>query len=681
MKSLQEFKLMPILIAASIAVLVPLAGMFLLNTQASLLAVYIVIFLKLGLTFISIFHSRHVVRRICGISSSLVLLIFGLLIIAGIVMTPLSTFKIWFAAFFQGDHGGIISNLFFLIISFFSALFSSLVIKKSSLSVLTGLVAVLLGTLTLITQDMVFGIMFSISLVMFIFIYIRSGIIFSVIIIIFCFLVGLLFWGQSPEPKGNEFVSKTLHGELRRLVNRTIPTFPLAIGIPGYGYTMGMDETIGERPLLSPIPIFGINGTVNNYEYLATEHLDTFSGSQWHVASEQEHLFNSKLPNQFSLPQDATRGFTIDVFVDSYLYLPHTPEASYAMINNVPASIELKLGERGIFCNPPLRAGDVITLFSKPSSLKTRLEYRERYLTIPRNVSPQMRELAAQLNNDLNDPVQTAAIIQLFLGSEYKYSLEAPAAPADTPVLDHFLFTSHTGFCEHFATAYVLLSRLSGIPSRYVRGFLIVPPDESEVIQDYTVVTGLSAHAWAEIWIYGKGWVTAEATPPFIGESTITGNLISSDPYTSSQLEALRRIRKPGGSPSFWTKFSFLNNMPTAVIGSVILACLLLLLCFFLFRHFYRRMLKRHRASELLKCYIKAGSKVALPMETTWSGWIAKISENTSGIKNSLDSLSSVILRVAYSDLQPSRRDLKYLHLFLPRLRQSLRKYRYPGHS
>jgi hypothetical protein len=63
--------------------------------------------------------------------------------------------------------------------------------------------------------------------------------------------------------------------------------------------------------------------------------------------------------------------------------------------------------------------------------------------------------------------------------------------------------------CEYFASAAVLLLRSLGIPARYVTGFLA-----HEAEGGRTTVRQRDAHAWAEAWLDGAGWVTVEATPP-----------------------------------------------------------------------------------------------------------------------------------------------------------------------
>lgn len=53
------------------------------------------------------------------------------------------------------------------------------------------------------------------------------------------------------------------------------------------------------------------------------------------------------------------------------------------------------------------------------------------------------------------------------------------------------------------------MARIAGLPARYVEGYLAVPDENGEC-----VVTGRNAHAWAEVYFKGFGWVVFDATPP-----------------------------------------------------------------------------------------------------------------------------------------------------------------------
>jgi transglutaminase-like putative cysteine protease len=87
--------------------------------------------------------------------------------------------------------------------------------------------------------------------------------------------------------------------------------------------------------------------------------------------------------------------------------------------------------------------------------------------------------------------------------------------------IDEFWLDRKEGFCEHFAAAFVVAMRAFGIPARVVTGYqgTDLPP-----VDGYYVVRQSSAHAWAEYWQTGVGWVRADPTgavaPDRIGRSS-----------------------------------------------------------------------------------------------------------------------------------------------------------------
>jgi hypothetical protein len=84
----------------------------------------------------------------------------------------------------------------------------------------------------------------------------------------------------------------------------------------------------------------------------------------------------------------------------------------------------------------------------------------------------------------------------------------APGTLGADPV-DQFLFETRRGFCEHYATSYVTLMRLAGVPARVVLGY---QGGERNPHADHWVVRQSDAHAWAEIWIPGEGWARVDPT-------------------------------------------------------------------------------------------------------------------------------------------------------------------------
>ena len=88
------------------------------------------------------------------------------------------------------------------------------------------------------------------------------------------------------------------------------------------------------------------------------------------------------------------------------------------------------------------------------------------------------------------------------------YDLDPPRMPeAEQDFARWFIEESDTGYCVHYATATVVLLRAAGIPARYVEGYMA-----NAVAGETVTVTELDAHAWAEYYVTGIGWVPLEST-------------------------------------------------------------------------------------------------------------------------------------------------------------------------
>ena len=75
--------------------------------------------------------------------------------------------------------------------------------------------------------------------------------------------------------------------------------------------------------------------------------------------------------------------------------------------------------------------------------------------------------------------------------------------------MDEFLFSTRRGFCEHFASAFVVLMRAAGVPARVVTGYM---GGELNALGDYLLIRQSDAHAWAEVWLPERGWVRIDPT-------------------------------------------------------------------------------------------------------------------------------------------------------------------------
>ncbi|RQO53609.1 DUF3488 domain-containing protein [Variovorax sp. KBW07] len=136
----------------------------------------------------------------------------------------------------------------------------------------------------------------------------------------------------------------------------------------------------------------------------------------------------------------------------------------------------------------------------------------QAYLALPPDTNPRTAALAAEMRNDpaLNQattPAFVQAALQRLRTGGYTYTLEPGVYGDDTA--DEFWFDRKEGFCEHIASAFVVLMRNLQIPARIVTGY---QGGELNVVDNYWVVRQSDAHAWAEVWQEGVGWMRVDPT-------------------------------------------------------------------------------------------------------------------------------------------------------------------------
>ncbi len=133
---------------------------------------------------------------------------------------------------------------------------------------------------------------------------------------------------------------------------------------------------------------------------------------------------------------------------------------------------------------------------------------RKQDTMLPRERNPRTRELAQQLRARADSDAQfVGAVLEHLRTGGFTYSLEPPTLGADS--VDDFLFGSRTGFCGHYASAFVALMRAAGVPARVVTGYL---GGEWNPVGAYFIVRQSDAHAWAEVWLQGRGWTRVDPT-------------------------------------------------------------------------------------------------------------------------------------------------------------------------
>jgi len=134
--------------------------------------------------------------------------------------------------------------------------------------------------------------------------------------------------------------------------------------------------------------------------------------------------------------------------------------------------------------------------------------HEQAALQLPPNITERMQALVADWQAQSDTAAQLVRqALDFFSQPPFRYTLLPPKL-GENPT-DAFLFETQAGFCEHYASSFVLLMRLAGIPSRIVLGYL--GGEYNPLSGDY-LIRQSDAHAWAEVWLEGRGWTRVDPT-------------------------------------------------------------------------------------------------------------------------------------------------------------------------
>ncbi|HYP85104.1 DUF3488 and transglutaminase-like domain-containing protein [Variovorax sp.] len=133
------------------------------------------------------------------------------------------------------------------------------------------------------------------------------------------------------------------------------------------------------------------------------------------------------------------------------------------------------------------------------------------YTQLPPQSNPRTAELARQMRAEPTLATDDAAFVRSALArlrtGGYSYTLEPGTYGEHTA--DEFWFDRKAGFCEHIASAFAVLMRSADIPVRIVTGY---QGGDLNPVDGYWTLRHRDAHAWAEVWLAGQGWVRVDPT-------------------------------------------------------------------------------------------------------------------------------------------------------------------------
>jgi len=168
-------------------------------------------------------------------------------------------------------------------------------------------------------------------------------------------------------------------------------------------------------------------------------------------------------------------------------------------------------------------------------------------LALPRQRNPRTLQLALQLHAAApTDAGYIDAVLDYFRRGGFVYTLTPPKL--DLNSVDDFLFNTRQGFCGHYASAFVALMRAGGLPARVVTGYL---GGEWNPFGNYLLLRQSHAHAWAEVWLPGRGWMRVDPTAA-VAPERLTRDVYDLLPATVGAGRRLRTAPWIGSAVQIW---------------------------------------------------------------------------------------------------------------------------------
>lgn len=220
--------------------------------------------------------------------------------------------------------------------------------------------------------------------------------------------------------------------------------------------------------------------------------LDQYDGSTWSSSFDNQQLKR--------IPVSSRRV--------SYQYLPADEQANWIMglEYSIPQERYLQLYQddsirpsRLVKRNQPIHLLWLGQTVTEPVYLSPRqLELNTRF---DQGRDRKAQQLAQALfeQNQKQPEKYLQSVLSWYRKNGFSYTLTPGTLSGDR--IDQFLFSSRKGFCEHYASSFVMMMRYVGIPARVVTGYQggqWAPDGQSWEVRQ------LDAHAWSEVYLDGK---------------------------------------------------------------------------------------------------------------------------------------------------------------------------------
>lgn len=277
------------------------------------------------------------------------------------------------------------------------------------------------------------------------------------------------------------------------------------------------------RGPLSNAPVFVVAADAPAYWQGAV--YDHYDGSSWRMSGDSARRpwsVDAATPSTQNAPADAeatgaglqTRTDAVQMVASEVQHVVFAPgrATTYAGQGTVSADGDgnalLEVSGNG---PPSSRDYNVVSTKPNPDApAPTAANLRDpRWLQLPTALPTRVTTLSRQLVGGAKSRGAAIDAVETYLHEHATYNLDAPVPAPGEDSVDSFLFVTHQGFCEQFATAAVVLLRAGGIPSRLVTGY---SQGDLKADPGRRVMRGADAHAWIQVWYPGVGWIDSDPT-------------------------------------------------------------------------------------------------------------------------------------------------------------------------
>ena len=318
------------------------------------------------------------------------------------------------------------------------------------------------------------------------------------------------------------------------------------LGYPGFSSSMDLRA----RGALSDQIVFRVRA--DQPELWRAEAFDTYDGSLWTASDTSSSALSldvdtqsfepgyppieAPLPPPFS--NEVVQTFYVSQAQPNVLFAAARAEKVYFpgsglqmdRYGSIRSSFLLDEGMvYSVVSQVPVVPTPLLRLLPRPNTNAPSLA---RYLQLPAELPQRDRDLAARIVGNADSEEEAVVRVQAWIQNHTRYDLSVPREPAGVDAVDHFLFETRRGFCEHIASAMAVLLRAAGIPTRIVTGY---GPGDRNPLTGYFEVRQADAHAWVEVYYPRVGWLPYDPTFGVPPAEPVAGSLIGAEVIASIQ--------------------------------------------------------------------------------------------------------------------------------------------------